>query len=98
MWQCPPIRLRIFVSKAQHGHHDGTVTHQPDRPGSYKKWTEESMEKALKAVLIHHSSIQRAALDYKVPKSTLGDRVHGRVQRLCLFFGLDQVDWTGLDY
>ncbi|XP_065893476.1 uncharacterized protein [Dysidea avara] len=38
------------------------------------------MEKALRAVIIHKSSIRRAALDYSVPKSTLGDRVLGRVQ------------------
>ena len=63
MWQCPPLSQQIFVSKAQHGHHNGTLTHQPDRPGTYKNWTEESMEKALKAVLIHNSSIRWAALD-----------------------------------
>jgi len=80
MWLCLPLHQRIFVSKAQHGHHDGAQTHQPDRPGTYKNWTEQSMEKALKVVLIHNSSIPQAALDCKVPKCTLGDRVHGRVQ------------------
>ena len=49
-------------------------------PGRYKNWTEEDMEKALKGVVVNNESIRRAALDYKVPKSTLGDRVHGRVQ------------------
>lgn len=49
------------------------------RPGHYKLWTEERMEKALDAVVSKHASIRRAALDYGVPKSTLGDRVSGRV-------------------
>ena len=78
MWQCPPLHQRIFVSKAQHDHN--TLSRQHDRPGTYKNWTEENMEKALRAVVIHKSSIRRAALDYSVPKSTLGDRVLGRVQ------------------
>jgi len=38
------------------------------------------MEKALRAVVTHNSSIRWVALDHNVPKSTLGDRVYGRVQ------------------
>jgi len=66
------------VSKVQHDH--GAISHQHDRPSTYKNWIEENMEKAFRAVVTHNSSIRRAAFDYSVPKSTLGDRVHGRVQ------------------
>ena len=42
------------------------------------------MEKAVNAVIINAvinngMSVRRAAMDYDVPKSTLGDRVSGRV-------------------
>ena len=36
------------------------------------------MEQALQAVVAGGASIRRAALDYHVPKSSLGDRVSGR--------------------
>ena len=38
------------------------------------------MERALKDVVTDGLSVRRAALMYKVPKSTLGDRVSGHVQ------------------
>jgi len=44
-----------------------------------KRWGPESMEKALKAVLYHDSTIRGAAESYDVPKSTLGDRICGKV-------------------
>ena len=46
----------------------------------YKQWSEEQMKKAVDAVIISKMSVRRAAMQYSVPKSTLGDRVSGRVQ------------------
>ena len=46
--------------------------------GAYKGWTDSQMEQALHAVVSGGSSVRRAALDYNVPKSSLGDRVSGR--------------------
>ena len=37
------------------------------------------MDKALNALLYGHTSIWRSALDYDIPKLTLGDWVSGRV-------------------
>jgi len=49
------------------------------RPTKLKQWSEEVMEKAVNAVLNNGMSVRRAALEYDVPKSTLGDRISGRV-------------------
>lgn len=46
----------------------------------YKQWSEEQMKHAVDAVITSHLSVRRAAMQYNVPKSTLGDRVSGRVQ------------------
>lgn len=48
------------------------------RPQSYKLWTDDRMTKALMAVA-EGSSVRRAAEEYGVPRSTLHDRVNGRV-------------------
>ena len=52
------------------------------RPSKYKDWTEEQMRAAYEAVK-DGMSIRRAAEEYGVPKSTLGDRVSGRSQMGC---------------
>ena len=49
------------------------------RPGKYKPWDDNSMQKALQAVKLDGASVRKAAMEYGVPKSTLGDRVSGRV-------------------
>ena len=77
MWQCPPLSKRIFISKASFQCHQSNGSF-PDRPETYKSWKPEAMEKALDAVT-QGISIRRAALDYGVPKSTLGDRASGRI-------------------
>ena len=46
----------------------------------YKQWSEEQMKKAVDAVVILKLSVRNAAMQYNVPKSTLGDRISGRVQ------------------
>ncbi|XP_077597392.1 uncharacterized protein LOC144213026 [Stigmatopora nigra] len=44
-----------------------------------KKWTEEAMEHALAQVKSGRYTVRRAAKEFGVPKSSLGDRVSGRV-------------------
>ena len=77
MWQCPPLSRRIFISKASSQCCQSNGSY-PDRPETYKSWKPEAMEKALDAVA-HGVSIRREALDFGIPKSTLGDRASGRV-------------------
>ncbi len=45
-----------------------------------KEWSVESMELALRDVTNGVMGVRRDALEYNVPKSTLSDRVTGRVQ------------------
>ncbi len=49
------------------------------RPDKYKHWTDDRMEKALDAVNLRSLTVRRAAEEYDIPKSTLHDRVSGRV-------------------
>lgn len=44
-----------------------------------KKWTEEAMERALLEVKSGRCTVRQAAKEFGVPKSSLGDRVSGRV-------------------
>nr|XP_057943275.1 uncharacterized protein LOC131138405 [Doryrhamphus excisus] len=44
-----------------------------------KKWTEEAMERALVEVKSGRCTVRQAAKQFGVPKSSLGDRVSGRV-------------------
>ena len=70
MWRYPPLNQIIFISKAisQCCH----SSQGADRPEKFKLWKPEVMEKALDAVIEHGVSIHRAALEYDVPRSTLG--------------------------
>lgn len=45
-----------------------------------KVWSEGAMERALKDVTNGVLGVRRAALEYNIPKSTLSDRVSGRVR------------------
>lgn len=47
--------------------------------GEYKQWSEERMALAVDAVMKDGISVRRAAEEYDVPKSTLGDRISGRI-------------------
>ena len=55
-----------------------TLCRPSSRPSKRKQWTEESMTAALKAIE-DGSSVSRASRDFGVPRSTLHDRVSGRV-------------------
>ena len=48
-------------------------------PKNYKKWTDKAMQGALKAIA-EGMGVNRAAMEYGVPRTTLKDRVAGRVQ------------------
>ena len=50
------------------------------RPTTYKTWKDENMVKAMEEVAKCKMSIREAATRYNIPKSTLGDRITGRVQ------------------
>ena len=56
------------------------LTSRHDERCFYKQWTELQMKGAVDAVVTSNLSVRRAAMQYNVPKSTLGDRVSGRVQ------------------
>ena len=49
------------------------------KKGSYKQWSEVSMSAAVKAVVQDGISVRRASELYNIPRSTLADRVTGRV-------------------
>ena len=50
----------------------------PEGPQKYRQWSEDSMLGALKAVA-EGMGVNRAALEFGVTRSTLKDRVSGRV-------------------
>ena len=64
-----------------HGVRDAVelVEHSSSRPSKYKSWDEVKMAQAFTSVTQERMSIREAALQYGVPKSTLGDRLTGRV-------------------
>ena len=45
----------------------------------YKLWTEEEIRAACEAISQRGISVRRAALEYNIPKSTLQDRLNGKV-------------------
>ncbi len=51
----------------------------PNRPKKLRNWANESMVEVLKAVNEAGMGINRAALEYGVPRTTLKDRLSGRV-------------------
>ena len=55
-----------------------TLCRPSSRPSKRKQCTEENMTAALKAIE-DGSSVSRASRDFGVPRSTLRDRVSGRV-------------------
>ena len=70
----PSLKDRVFLS--------GVEDPPPSRDVSsykYKQWDNMSMNYAMKAVMEEGLSIRRAAERYSIPKSTLGDRISGRV-------------------
>ena len=81
MYQYPPLSERVVKTSglglATHTAHHVQLTSVYQ--GEYKKWSEETMALAVDAVLRNGMSVHRAAQDYDIPKSTLGDRISGRI-------------------
>lgn len=73
----PPLCERVFKGS---GTCLSSLNFDSDgRPSRYKLWDCSAMEQAVSSVLEQGFSVRRAATEYNVPKSTLGDRVSGRV-------------------
>ena len=74
-----PLRDRVLKSSSiTQLSASGGFKFGPLRPAQYK-WNHESMVGTMKAVIVKGMSVQEAAQLYDVPKSTLGNRVSGRV-------------------
>ena len=73
----PPLRERVIRSHSAHGSIPCQFVKE-NRPARYKQYEQSRMLRALNAVR-EGQSIRRAALEYGLPKSTLGDRMSGRV-------------------
>ena len=52
---------------------------EADRPLRYKSWNAENMMRAIEAVQKNECTIREASEIYRVPKSTLHDRISGKV-------------------
>ena len=76
-----PLRDRVFTSSSDSCPSTLSSAYKLGliRPTHYKDWTSEGMSAAMKAVIENGKSIREAAQLYHVPKSTLGDRISGRV-------------------
>lgn len=74
---CVPLRERIISVGASV--EEKTIHVLPSRPLQYKAWNDENMLGAIKACTYDNVSVRKAAEMYGVPKSTLGDRMSGRV-------------------
>ena len=72
---------RCFRSKHLQVTHPAVT--RKDRPHIYKEYQDDQLVRAYEAVRDANLSIRRAAQEYSVPKSTLADRVSGRVALAC---------------
>ena len=79
MQEYAPLRERVYIGYVGPSVSDHDESLLPSRPCTYKGWTQESMTSAIKAVVDDGMSVRGAAEYYGVPKSTLGDRISGRV-------------------
>ena len=75
----PSLHNRVFVSNATRSL--GNACNYPVllRPHNYKAWTGEAMRNAMRAVIDDGVAIRKASEMFNIPKSTLGDRISGRV-------------------
>ena len=74
MLQCPSLNQRIYKSKLRYPFQYPQAVID-SRSKKFKQWSEDVMKKAINAVINDGFSIRRAAEDYDIPKSTLGDRI-----------------------
>ena len=73
-----PLPLHSRVVKS-HNKAPVSVPFTSQRPSTYGGYSSVSMEKAYQAVAAGKMCVQKAAEEYGVPKSTLHDRVSGKV-------------------
>ena len=81
MLYCPALKDRVFRSTRSAFSPPAETGVHANRPQQYKVWTNSQMDKALEAVVQDGFTVRRAAAEFNVPKSTLGDRVSGRVKQ-----------------
>ena len=74
----PPLKERVIKSKSAVCTAVDTSSATITR-GVYKKWNENDMVRAVDSVLKKESSIRFAGKEYNIPKSTIADRISGRV-------------------
>lgn len=82
MYSHPPLARRIVRQTRPHALSVFSAeTCEPcGHRGKYKSWSELSMQSAIKAVELGEISVRQAAEMYSVPRSTLHDRLTGKVQ------------------
>ena len=69
--------------KAHKSSRDSTLQPANNRPKKLRQWNEDSMRRAYEAVTNKEMGVNRAALEFKVPRTTLKDRVSLRVIHGC---------------
>ena len=77
--QSIPLRNRVYRSRNVSPLPLTAPYRDVGHTGTYRLWGQEQMHGAIDAVLHEGMSIRRAAEQYGVPKSSLGDRLSGRV-------------------
>jgi len=77
------LKERILRASAVQGHTgvaNPLLLPQPtSRPSKYKAWSDASLHEAVTAVQQQKLSIRRAAMEFEIPKSTIHDRISGKV-------------------
>ena len=73
----PPLSARVHIAKSTT--RISSYLSAVQRPEVYKERSNEQMEKAYQAVMQASISIRCAATEYDIPRTTLGDRLQGRV-------------------
>ena len=77
------LKERILRASAVQGHTgvaNPLLLPQPtSRPSKYKAWSDSSLHEAVTAVQQQKLSIRRAAMEFEIPKSTIHDRISGKV-------------------
>ena len=73
-----PLKDRILTQTASGCLESSSATSTTHRPSSYKDWTEHKMRKAL-STIESGMSVNRAAVIYGIPRTTLNDCKLGKV-------------------
>ena len=74
-----PLAQRIFKSPHKPNVQLPLAPHVTTRPEVYKQWNDERVTRPMKAVNEYGMSVRRAAAEFNVPRSTLNDRMNGKV-------------------